>query len=347
MQILIIGTLIFFLGISCLFNSRKYATIHLVALFFLFFITVGFNTGGGWDFDSYRFIYENIDENVDDERIGYGYSNLLQIADKLGAFRWLLVLSGLLSTIFLFFGFNSDNKKISVISLVFFLLSPAGLLHQISEMRQGIAVCILTAGICFLYRKQYALAFFVSAFSFLFHSSALVMALIIGISYLLLRYKIIFAILAILTYVFRNYLFDYLADLYPVYAIQILSYVDNTASYGKYYFIITFCLFLFLFFSDRKKPSDLVRTLLISLLIFVVISIFSYNFGRASNYLFGPLIYIYFSSSINRNMHALIKPLFAITVIFLVFLLTIFRAEYTGNLSFNNFELCFLAEACK
>ncbi len=335
------------LGISCLFNSRKYASIHLAALFFLFFITVGFNTGGGWDFDSYRFIYENINVNVDDERIGYGYSNLLQIADKLGAFRWLLILSGLISTLFLFFGFNSNNKKISVISLVFFLLSPAGLLHQISEMRQGIAVCIFTAGICFLYRKQYALAFFVSAFSFLFHSSALVMGLILGLSYLLLRYKIIFAILSILAYIFRNYLFDYLAELYPVYTIQIFSYLDNSVSYGKYYFIITFCLFLFLFLSDKEKSSDLIKTLLISLFISVVISVISYNLGRASNYLFGPLIYIYLANSINRNMYSLIKPLFAMTIIFLVFLLTIYRADYTGNFSFNNFELCFLVEACK
>lgn len=346
MQITTTATFLLFLGILFLLINKQYSHAGFFLILSVFFLVIAFNAGGGWDFDSYKSMYYNLSENLDDERVGYGYGVLLIFANKLGEFRWLLVMTALISTIFLKVAFSHGNKKIALSSLIFFLLSTAGLLHQISEMRQGVAVCIFTASACLLYRRQYYFAGLTLLLSFLFHSSALLITLLVIICFFAISHRFIF--LSIISVLFLSYshIVDFLIQIYPIYIPQIISYLDNENSYGKYYLISTFFFLWMLYFINFKIIGVYPKALLLALCISVLISIYSYDLGRISNYLIGPLIYIFLSELEVNNRKISTQAIGTIFFIYLIFMTVIFRANFSGNDSFNKFSYCFLNATC-
>lgn len=346
MSIILVGILLFSLGVAGTFVGKSTRIYFAYIVCLTFAIVIASNDGGGFDYESYESMVYDSSYDISDERIGFAYRWILTIAQSAQSFRLLLILSAGILCVALLTAFKSTASLVTLSSFVFFLLAPSGILHQISELRQAAAVCLFTASLGCLYRRNYKSSLLFAIISIGMHNSAIIAYGFLLFSYLLLRNKIILMMIIVSVLVLNIQIIRFATEFFPVYSLQVANYFLKDNDYGKYYFAL---IFIFLFAANiyyTKRLHDLNKYLIISLFFAVILGFITYDLGRISYFFMGPVIYILLSEMHLNGKNIKMASIVALTYALSIFCLTIIRADLADNQSFNSYNFCFINGSC-
>ena len=342
--ILFIMFILAFLNISDERIFPKYEKILLILLFIFLFIFAAFRYDTGYDFNSYKQIFDNLNFNkIFLTDIEIGFSTVVCCIKALGlGYQWLILLIASISLLFKYKAIEKYSIYPFVSLMIYF--SSNFIIQDFGQMRQGLAVALALYSIQYIKDQKLIKFLSIIFIAIMFHYSAIVFVPLYWLSKLDLNLKAIISILGIsiaLFIIMKTGIIEYI--LYNIIKSQFLinKYIAYTSKGGylgflKLTFIFRVGIFiLFYLLKDKIKPNCKYYNVLATgylLSIFMYIA-FNSNVGLATRgSIYFKMLEIFI---IPQIIYAVKDKIIVFNLLFIFYLLT-FKDLFFEVSSFKN-----------
>lgn len=315
---------------TCTNRTLLYKSAGLIIIIFVVF------RGNGYDWFPYVELYDMLQHGKDSTVfIEYGFRFIFFISPS---FRLALIVVGVISLWTLFKGFSKFNPKLPILGLL--ILSSTLLLPTfMGQIRQGLAIGIVSIAIWNNYKGERLNAFFLICLACLFHVSAAITIVILFVQKKQYSFKTYICIIAggLILYSFALKGLSFLLSFFEnrIFAkIMYYAYSENEVLGITSTIVIRITtLFLALYFNRDRDPkvSYLCNIYALAIIIYLVFGFIPQIAGRGSYYfvIYEALLVPYIVFSLRK------KPKEYLCGYLLVIGLSIYRIISFFNSDFN------------
>ena len=248
--------------IRVLYDRKDYRN-PVVAVFFIYLLgmLVLRKRSVGVDLSNYYYLFykytgESFSSLVTSEgEILYKLMNWI-VGQISGSFRWILVLSALLSVIPIFFMYNEDKRNGYLKILIF--LNSSVFVVLFSALRQSIAVGIGVICYYFVKNKKPILFFVTIVIAMMFHHSAFILLLMYPVYHARLNSRHLWFLIPLLIVFFliRRNLFILTTDFLSEWTGKYESVMSGTGAFATFLMYVVFLVFSYIVPDEKKMTND-------------------------------------------------------------------------------------------